>query len=519
MSWSDGTGSTSPTVLQRIVNRARIDPNHLAAQDLDRELTYSQLIDEVTRIGSGLRARGVNEGDRVALLIPNSVDFVVAALACLQAGAVFVPLAVTDPQLRLDAVVTDCSPVLIVTNTQVEQVGPTFLGSPPTLPIDLLRQDTRVSVDDVGGTFRVAYMIYTSGTTGTPKGVQISNPAFAAAVRSTVNALGLGPATKTLCVSPFHFDGSYANLFPTLASGGTVVIRPRDALLYPRTFFNTVETEKITYSGFTPTYLRLLLTSRQIDRLNNLTLETIALGGEAVSAADLQALWSKAPAIRVFNRYGPTETTIAVTNVELTPDMIRGGTVTIGRPHPGVTFVLVDDEGKIVDTKNQIGKLYVGGVQLMDGYWADPSLTSDVMRTDVISNEILYNTGDLVYRDQFDNYVYVDRADHVVKRSGVRISLVELSALMNKVDVVESAACLTFDHGGELGIVAFVTTEGRLSDVELRRAARKLIPENMLPDRIERVTTMPLNRSNQLDEGQLLSMARLRPYRPVATEA
>ena len=106
---------------------------------------------------------------------------------------------------------------------------------------------------------RVAYMIYTSGTTGTPKGVQINNAAFAAAVRSTVSALGLSRATRTLCVSPFHFDGSYATLFPTLASGGTVVIRPREALLFPRTFFNTVANEEINYSGFTPSYLRLLL--------------------------------------------------------------------------------------------------------------------------------------------------------------------------------------------------------------------------------------------------------------------
>ena len=98
---------------------------------------------------------------------------------------------------------------------------------------------------------RVAYMIYTSGTTGTPKGVQIGNVAFAAATRSTASAVGMTHDTTTLCVSPFHFDGSYANLFSTLIMGGTVVIRPREALLFPRTFFNTVEREKVTYSGFT----------------------------------------------------------------------------------------------------------------------------------------------------------------------------------------------------------------------------------------------------------------------------
>jgi acyl-coenzyme A synthetase/AMP-(fatty) acid ligase len=151
----------------------------------------------------------------------------------------------------------------------------------------------------------------------------------------------------------------------------------------------------------------------------------------------------------------------------------------------------------------------------MDGYWGDPLLTSRVMRWDEAATQVLYRTGDLVYRDELDNYIFVDRADRVVKRSGVRISLVELSASINRIDGVESAACATFDHGGELGIAAFVLTEREMSDLDLRRAARRLIPENMIPDRFERVTAMPLNRSNQLSEYELLSTAGLRPYRTV----
>jgi acyl-coenzyme A synthetase/AMP-(fatty) acid ligase len=95
----------------------------------------------------------------------------------------------------------------------------------------------------------------------------------------------------------------------------------------------------------------------------------------------------------------------------------------------------------------------------------------------------------------------------------VRISLVELSEQMTKVDGVGSAACLIFDLEGELGVVAFVSTDSELSATDLRRAARAFIPENMLPDRIEQITTLPLNRSNQLDEDLLLSTANLRPYR------
>jgi acyl-coenzyme A synthetase/AMP-(fatty) acid ligase len=216
----------------------------------------------------------------------------------------------------------------------------------------------------------------------------------------------------------------------------------------------------------------------------------------------------------VFNRYGPTETTIAVTNFEITPESLNDGEIAIGHPHPGVTFALIDDEGKPVDRPNEIGELYVGGVQLMDGYWANPDLTESAIKTDVVLNERMYRTGDLVYRDERNNYVYVDRVDRVIKRNGVRTSLVELSTSLNSLKDIDAAACVLFDRDGELGIVAFVTSPSNLSAIDIRRAASQLIPDTMLPDRIEVVSSLPLNKSNQLDETQLLASSGLQPFQP-----
>jgi D-alanine--poly(phosphoribitol) ligase subunit 1 len=505
-------------VLEGIVEQARSGPDLPAVKDLDRELSYAELVNEVSRLATALVGRGVKEGDRVALLLPNSVDFVVAALASLWIGAVFVPLAVTDPDARLSTIVADCAPAIVITSDESgdAKVPARSIGALALVPISALRADESTVAGPVDASTRPAYIIYTSGTTGTPKGVQIGNVAFRAAVRSTMDALGLNRDTRTLCVSPFHFDGSYANLFPTLYSGGTVVIRPRDALLFPPTFFNTVARERINVSGFTPSYLRLLLASPRMAQLADSTLEVIALGAEALPAADLRSLWSYAPKLRVFNRYGPTETTIAVTNLELTSDMIEEGTVPMGYPHPGVSFHLVSEEGNVIEESGEVGELFIGGTQLMDGYWGARALTEQVMRTDVVPGETVYRTGDLVYRDNNGRYVYVDRADRVIKRSGVRISLIELSEALLSVDGVLSAACVTFDNEGELGIVAFVVTSRVISVLDLRRAALQRIPENMLPNRIELVATLPLNKSNKVDERLLLAEAGLRPLRPDA---
>ncbi len=500
-----------PDVLSVIIGQAGTSPDRPAVKDLVRALTYAELAAEVDGLAAGLIRQGVQEGDRVALHLPNSVDFVVAALSCLRMGAIFVPLAVSDPASRLDAILADSSVALVITGDEpdVKGGGKDRVSRAPWLRLEELPAESGVLPPRPSGPDRVAYAIYTSGTTGSPKGVLISNGAFGAAVRSTAHALGLDEQTRTLCVSPFYFDGSFGTLFPTLFVGGAVVLRPRDALLFPRTFFNAVRNESITYTGFSPSYLKLLLASPLMEKLSDSTLDVVALGGEAGSLADIWALWEVAPTVRVFNRYGPTETTIAVTHIELSPDLVADGTVPIGSPHPGVTFHIIDQDGGLITTDDVVGELYIGGDQLMAGYWGATALTAAVMRDDLVPGETVYRTGDLVYRNARGHYVYVDRADRVVKRSGVRISLLELSDAMQAVPGVTGAACVVFDSEGEVGIAAFVVTEVAPATLDLRNGARDHLPDTMLPDRFVVVDDLPLTTAGKLDERRLLSEAGL----------
>jgi amino acid adenylation domain-containing protein len=502
-------------VLRTIIDQAKSGPNLPAVADLDRSLTYDELVHDVARVAAGLSDAGVVEGDRVALLLPNSVNFVVAALASMWLGAAFVPFAVSDPDTRLIAIATDCAPTLIVTTRESDDT----LAHTPLLELFVHRtfdelRGSREAVVTSEDPSRIAYAIYTSGTTGTPKGVLIHRAAFGAAVQAASTALGLSRTTRALCVSPFHFDGSYGTLFPTLFAGGAIVIRPRDALLFPRTFFKAIKEERITYTGFSPSYLRLLLASPQIQQLAESNIDVIALGGEASSVADVRALQAFAPAIRVFNRYGPTESTIAVTHVHLTPELVSAGVVPIGIPHPEVFFFLLGEQGQLIEGPDETGELYIGGSQLMTGYWGAPELTRAVLRTDVVPGMTLYRTGDLMARNRDGIYCYVGRIDDVIKRSGVRISLLEMSEAVRAIAQVTAAACLTFDNEGTLGIAAFVVTDEPLTAFELQLAIRERLPDSMLPDRFVVVGGLPLTKSGKLDERTLLSEAGLDTLRP-----
>lgn len=117
----------------------------------------------------------------------------------------------------------------------------------------------------------------------------------------------------------------------------------------------------------------------------------------------------------------------------------------------------------------------------------------------------------MVYRNPRGHYVYVERADRVIKRSGVRISLVEVADAVRRLPGVTDAACVVFDDGGAVGIAAFVVTDHPIIPLELRRGASQHLPDSMLPDRIERVPTLPLTASGKLDERGLLREAGLRP--------
>src|ERR1700722_10907491 len=502
-------GVTDNGVLDAVLSHADRAPDRPAVKDLDRALTRGEFCSAAGRVAAGLRQKGVEPGDRVALLIGNSVDFVVAALGCLWAGVTFVPLAITDPDLRRAQIVADCRPAQVVTASS-DHTAPSGLpvGTAWTSLSALSAADGPTPPPVAGP---IAYIIYTSGTTGIPKGVQISPAAFFTAAVACADAMGLTADDRYLCVSPVHFDGSFSAIFPALVRGVPLVIPDREALLFPRRFFSIVASEGITATSFSPSYLRLLRSGGRLERLADTPLRVMALGGEAPSTADIRAVWAASPGLRVVNRYGPTETTIAVAHLELTPELLDAGLVQMGRPHPGSSFHLVDEHGRLVHRPGVVGELHSGGPPRTAGYLNDPALSAAVLRTDVVEGTTLYRTGDLVFRDDRGNYVYVGRSDRVIKRHGVRMSLVEVTEALGGIDGVASAACMTFDLDGDLGVVAFVVPNGELTSLAVRQAAGERLPETMLPDQFVLVADLPLTSSSKVDERRLLKEAGLSP--------
>ncbi len=500
-------------LLALVLRHGRERPASPALRDDEISLTYEQLAGRVATLASGLSALGVGPGDRVAFYLSNSADFVSLALGCLWLGAAFVPLQVNTPALRLAAVIEDCGPALVVARPAPD-LG--FAGPGRRV----------VSVADIAAAAsapvprsedldRDAYLIYTSGTTGLPKGVRASQRALCWETCRTVSTVGLDHGARGLAVSAFHFDGSYGLVFPVLVAGGELLVPRREDILFPRRFFEWLVDERVTFTSFSPSYLRLVLRARQMVRLAGSDLRALLLGGEECVAADVAKLWSVAPDVAVFNRYGPTETTIAVTTYRVTAQDVASGLVPIGTPHRGTDFFLVGEDGRLVGDDGVPGELFIGGEQLMRGYWGDDELSRNVLRDDVVPGRTVYKTGDLVSRDGAGRYVYVGRLDDVIKRNGVRISLAEVARAFRDVPGVSAAFCALVDIAGAAGIAAFVEAPPDIAVTTLFVTAEERLPATMLPDEIDVVGALPMTPQGKVDRRRLLADSGRTPWEEI----
>lgn len=483
------------SVLARILRAAAVAPKHDAIKDSSRSLSYESLANETARVAAGLVNLGVGPGDRVVIRLSTSIDALTVAFGSMWIGAIFVPISLMDPPARLAAILGDCEPRVVVAlpgNDDIPE-GPWI----------------RVAFDDLNNGDAVAlnpppedgpaYCIYTSGTTGTAKGVVVGHKSFDHATQATIAALEMGPSARTLCISAFHFDGSFASIFTTLASGGSLVILRREPMVLPNAFVRTVCDENIDLVFCSPSFLRLLLSSQSLTKLASSRLARIVFGGEASAARYLLELLAALPGVRLYNQYGPTETVISVALHEITTNQLVDGDVPIGQPHPGVSFTLFDERDQSIILADESGELYVGGAQLMEGYWADPELTAKVLRRDLAPGGMLYRTGDLARRNSNGDFVYVGRADRVVKRTGLRISLDEIERLLRQLPGVANAACVAITDDDATTIVAYAAVTTGLTSPELVAELAKWLPRSMIPDVIDIVESIPLTAAGKVD--------------------
>lgn len=479
--------------------QATLTPNAPAVTCGSTTLSYQELESRANGLATSIRAQGVSAGDIVGLLAERSVDMVVGVLGILKTGACYIPMDPEYPGHRLQQMLDDARPGVIVTHRSLEEKIPNGFWHTVFLD-DNVPADVTTSAEEIQPE-SLAYIIYTSGSTGTPKGVEIPHRAVVNFLTSMRRRPGLTRVDKLLAVTTISFDISVLEIFLPLIAGAEVVIASRDDARDGRRLSALLDEHDISVMQATPATWRMLMDSGWEGR-NALR---IFCGGEALprSLADLLVN----SAAEVWNLYGPTETTVWSTCARV---LEENASVSIGTPIDNTTVYILDERLHPVP-EGFAGDLYIGGDGLAHGYHDKPDLTSHTFITVDLPNgqsPRLYKTGDVARWRSDGMLECLGRSDFQIKLRGIRIELEDIESQIASHPGVKQAVVTKRDDlpGGE-ALVAYLIPENGTNKESLAGGLREYLidrlPASMRPTFYSLVTSFPLTPNRKIDRRAL----------------
>ena len=492
---------TGACVHEMIREQAIKHPGRPAVGFEDRSITYAELNAEANRLANLLRRMGVTAETRVAILLDRCAETIVSLLGVLKAGGAYTPLDPGSPKERLAGMIEDSGARVVVTQNRLAELISGI--DVKTIRIDGDRDAIESQSDEEppneARPDSLAYVIYTSGSTGRPKGVAVEHRQLSNYINAILARLGLPSGASFATVSTLAADLGNTAIFPALASGGCLHVIARERLSDAGALADYFERRRIDCLKIVPSHLEALLASPRAARI--VPRECLVLGGEASSWKLIEKVESLAPSCRIFNHYGPTETTIGAITCAAQAVESRSETLNIplGQPLANVQVYLLNSYLRPAPA-GVAGEVYIGGAGVARGYLGKPDLTAERFIPDPFSSEPgarLYRTGDLARRLPDENAAngsleFLGRIDDQVKIRGFRIELGEIEAALQDHQGVEDAVVLPReDAAGNRKLVAYVTP---------RREYRRTIEGRgryRLPNRME---IAHLNR-NETDHG------------------
>ncbi|SDT16311.1 amino acid adenylation domain-containing protein [Pseudomonas asplenii] len=481
-------------------------PSAPALSFMGQVLSYQQLDTRANRLAHHLRSAGVGPDTLVALCLQRSPQMLVAVLAVLKAGGAYVPLDPAYPAQRLAHMLADCTPRLVLTHAcALDGLSPALAGlaEPPEV-LDLTDEaawadcpEHNLPAPSLGlNDHHLAYVIYTSGSTGMPKGVMVEHRGLVNLARVQGPLFAVGPGDRVLQFASFSFDASVFEWVMALTHGACLEIVEPGTLLLGDNLMQVLHERRISHATLPPLVLAGLGEPAALPELG-----TLVLAGEAPNPA-LVAAWAKGR--RLFNAYGPTETTIWATVYRCDEYHDPHSPVPIGEPIDQASAVLLDETGAAVRL-GEVGELFIGGSGVARGYLHRPQLTAErFIDSPFVPGERLYRTGDLARFDPNGQLLFLGRSDFQVKVRGFRVEPGEIEACLNALPGVENSLVIAReDTPGERRLVAYYLADSEITPAQLREHARQTLPDHMLPAACMRLAQWPLNANGKLDRQAL----------------
>ncbi|MDQ3898410.1 MAG: amino acid adenylation domain-containing protein [Actinomycetota bacterium] len=516
VAWNDTAAPVPALTLPQLFEaQVRATPDATALVWADTELSFAELNARANRLAHHLVALGAGPERVVAVALPRSPDLIVALLAVLKAGGVYAPVDRTLPPERIEFLLRDAAPVLVVTTGDSENVVRAAPGATTRLELD--DPETAAALEGCPdtdptdaerhgplGPQNAAYVIYTSGSTGRPKGVLVEHHSLVnllADHRRGFLAEAGGTPLREALTSSFSFDASWDGLL-LLADGHEAHLLDDDVRMDPTRVVEYVAEHRIDFLEGTPSYIKQLLEAGLLRDETHIP-RMLMVGGEAMG----EALWRELAAVAgtaSYNVYGPTECTVDA----LSCRVLDGMAPAVGRPLGNLRAYVLDAALQPLPV-GVPGELYLAGAQLARGYLNRPGLTAERFLANPFgpAGSRMYRTGDRARWNPMGVVEFLGRVDDQVKIHGFRIEPGEVEAALGAVPGITGAAVVAREgEDGHQRLVAYVVPAAGAavpSPGELRDALGVSLPEYMVPGAFVVLEELPSTRTGKLDRTAL----------------
>ncbi|MFT3661297.1 MAG: amino acid adenylation domain-containing protein [Gordonia sp. (in: high G+C Gram-positive bacteria)] len=513
---SDDLGSL-PGILRSVTRRFG---DRVAVTDLEgASLTYAELDRRSDELAAGLLAAGAGPETRVGVALPRTAGLIVALLATVKTGAAYLPLDSSHPIDRLQSVVDDAEPVLVLADTETLDRWTDLTAPLATVEQTAARAtpETLDAIPDVVDGRHPAYVMYTSGSTGKPKGVVVTHADVVTLLWAMGQEYDYTPDDVWTMFQSYGFDVSVGEIWVALAFGGRLVVLDYLTTRTPDDFVTVLDREQVTVVNLTPSAFYQLAGALREPAPGKLSpsVRSMIFVGEALDFAQVRRWFddrlrydgNHGPELN--NMYGPTEATVYMTRRVLTPEFVAATLASdVGAALPKSRMYVLD--ARLAKAPDGVpGDLYLAGDQLARGYAGRFALNATRFVADPYGapGERMYQSGDVaIFRD--GSLEFLGRADSQVKLRGYRIELGEVEAALESADGVNAAAATIAQREGYpdqlVGYVVGGMSDGSPLEVAaVKTAVAAKVPDYMVPDIVMVLDQLPLSVSGKLDRRAL----------------
>jgi long-chain acyl-CoA synthetase len=437
--------------------------------------SFKALHERVQNIAAALAANGFAASDRLALLLPNSPEYIELVYACSWLGVTAVPINARLSAAEIDRVLLDAKPRGLVRHSSLPKPG---VQLPWQIVLDEKTFDVRNEScpDPVYDPEAILALIYTSGTTGRPKGVMVTHANILANVDHFNYWMGYKESGVYLHAAPIFHIADFPAMFAAPAFGARQVAIPKFS---PQGFCELVQRERVTHTVLVPTMLNLVTQFPEAKSYDLSSLEVLGYGGSPMAPELVHRVRTLLPNVKLLQCYGLSETGF-LTGLE-DQEHVESKLLSCGRPCPGIDLRVEDETGKEVEV-GQHGELVTRGANVMRGYWNDPEDTALAFRNG------MFRTGDIGYQDS-DGYFYIlDRLKDMIVTGGENVYSGEVEAVIYKHPAVREVAVFGIPdpQWGELVMACVVLKPGMaLSTNDLISYCRQFLANYKIPRRVE----------------------------------